>query len=92
MRRPGWSITLRGVLLRFVLQCLVVALLMGLGGLAVGGWLAARNGAVFGLLTGALALPFMLDGIVSARGGGVEDEGHHVFYDRWYGEDFRGRR
>jgi hypothetical protein len=91
MRRPGWSTTLRGVLLRLVLQCLVVALLMGLVGLAVGGWLGARNGAVFGLLAGALALPFLLGGLVSARGGGVEDEGHQVFYDRWYGDDFRGR-
>jgi hypothetical protein len=89
--RPGWRTTLSGVLLRFVLQCLAVSLVMGLVGLAVGGWLGARNGAVFGLLAGALALPFLLDGIVSARGGGVEDEGHHAFYDRWYGEDFQRR-
>ena len=91
MRRPGWGTTLQKVLLQMALQCLVVALLLGVIGFAVGGWLGARNGAVFGLLAGALALPFTLEGIVSARGGGVEEAGHQAFYEKWYGGSM-GRR
>jgi hypothetical protein len=85
MTRQGWGGTLRGILLRWVVQSAGAAAVLGAIGFALGGWLGARNGAVFGLMAGALALPFMLQAMVDLRGGGVEDAGHEAFYKNWYG-------
>ncbi len=92
MRRPGWGDTLRGLVLRWLVNVLGVVLVLAVVGFFLGGWAGARNGAIFGLLAGGLALPFLLESVVARRGGGVEEEGHRAFYEQWYGEAFRAGR
>ncbi|MCY7402940.1 MAG: hypothetical protein LH477_18675 [Nocardioides sp.] len=90
MRRRDWGGTLRGLLLRWVAHTMGAVVVLAAIGFALAGWDGVRNGALFGLLAGGLALPFVLGAIVDLRGGGVEDAGHAEFYERWYGERRRG--
>lgn len=69
---------LRKVLLKSLLITVAAVAVMGVIGFALGGWVGARGGAMWGLVAGAMAVPGLLLGIALNAG---EDMSQQILGD-----------